>query len=158
MGNILQRVSGEIPLDGVLQGVGAGEELLALLLSKGPLAGVHVLVEELPELVGKVHHLQVFGQSTKRKCYKLFFLIIQNLLEARLEVPGHISEVVLLLEDLADQSLLALHVIVVELLVDLLQHGDPLKNVHGVESPSLVAGPEGNILTICRTLFRLELC
>ena len=70
-------------------------------------------------------------------------ILIRNSLEARLEVPGDVSEVFLLLQDLADQSLLALDVIVVELLVDLLQHGDPLEHVHGVESPSLVAGPEG---------------
>jgi len=121
--NILQRVSREVPLDGVLEGVGTLEELLALLLSKRSLAGVHVLVEKLPELVGKVHHLQILGQF-----------------EARLEVPGDISEVVLLLEDLADQSLLALDVVVVKLLVDLLEHRDPLQDIHGVESPSFVAG------------------
>ena len=62
IGNILQGVSGEIPLDGLLQGVGALEELLALLLSERSLAGVHVLIQELPELVGKVHHLQILGE------------------------------------------------------------------------------------------------
>jgi len=128
---ILKRVSREVPLDGVLEGVGTLEELLALLLSKRSLAGVHVLVEKLPELVGKVHHLQILGQF-----------------EARLEVPGDISEVVLLLEDLADQSLLALDVVVVKLLVDLLQHGDPLEHVHGVESPSLVAGPGLTLISL----------
>merc|ERR1712141_513042 len=120
----LQRVSAEVPLDGVLKGVGTLEELLALLLSEGPLAGVHVLIQQLPELIGQVHHLQILGE-----------------LEARLQVPGNISEVFLLLQDLADQSLLALDVVVVKLLVDFLQHGDPLEHVHGVESPSLVAGP-----------------
>ena len=64
-----------------------------------------------------------------------------NSLKARLQVPGDISEVFLLLQDLADQSLLALDIIVVKLLVDILQHGDPLEHGHGVESPSLVAGP-----------------
>merc|ERR1712141_657121 len=113
----LQRVSAEVPLDGVLKGVGTLEELLALLLSEGPLAGV-------PVLIGQVHHLQILGE-----------------LEARLQVPGDISEVFLLLQNLADQSLLALDIIVVKLLVVLLQHGDPLEHVHGVESPSLVAGP-----------------
>jgi len=124
IGKNLQRVSGEIPLDGLLQGVGALEELLALLLSERSLAGVHVLIDQLPELVGKVHHLQVLSE-----------------LESRLEVPGDISEVILLLQDLTDQPLLALDVIVVELLVDLLQHGDPLEDVHGIESPALAAGP-----------------
>ena len=67
--------------------------------------------------------------------------MIKNSLEARLQVPGDISEVFLLLQNLADQSLLALDVVVVKLLVDLLQHGDTLEHLHGVESPSLVAGP-----------------
>jgi len=123
IGKILQGVSGEIPLDGFLQGVGTLEELLALFLSERSLAGVHVLINQLPELIGKVHHLQVLGEF-----------------ESRLEVPGDISKVILLLEDLTDQSLLALDVIVVKLLVDLLQHGDPLQHVHGVESPALTAG------------------
>ena len=60
--NILQRVSREVPLDGVLEGVGTLEELLALLLSEGPLAGVHVFIQQLPELIGQVHHLQILGE------------------------------------------------------------------------------------------------
>ena len=71
----------------------------------------------------------------------VLLLLTKNLLEARLQVPRNISEVFLLLQDLADQSLLALDVVVVKLLVDFLQHGDPLEHIHGVESPSLVAGP-----------------
>ena len=67
--------------------------------------------------------------------------MIKNSLEARLQVPGDISEVFLLLQNLADQSLLALDVVVVKLLVDLLKHGDTLEHLHGVEFPSLVAGP-----------------
>ena len=58
----LQRVSAEVPLDGVLKGVGTLEELLALLLFKGPLAGVHVFIQQLPELIGQVHHLQILGE------------------------------------------------------------------------------------------------
>ena len=76
--NILQRVSREVPLDGVLEGVGTLEELLALLLSKRSLAGVHVLVEKLPELVGKVHHLQILGQSKDRKYSNLFPLLLKT--------------------------------------------------------------------------------
>jgi len=127
----LERVSRKVPLDGILQGVGTLEELLALLLSEGPLAGVHVFIQQLPELIGQVHHLQILGE-----------------LEARLQVPGDISEVFLLLQNLADQSLLALDVVVVKLLVDLLQHGDPLEHVHGVESPSLVAGPGLTLISL----------
>ena len=58
----LQGVSREVPLDGVLQGVGTLEELLALLLAERPLAGVHVLIQQLPELIGQVHHLQILGE------------------------------------------------------------------------------------------------
>ena len=58
----LEGVSREVPLDGVLQRVGTLEELLALLLAQRSLAGVHVLVQELPELIGQVHDLQVLGQ------------------------------------------------------------------------------------------------
>ena len=58
----LERVSRKVPLDGILQGVGTLEELLALLLSEGPLAGVHVLIQQLPELIGQVHHLQILGE------------------------------------------------------------------------------------------------
>ena len=76
----------------------------------------------------------------------VLLLLTKNLLEARLQVPGNISEVFLLLQNLADQSLLALDVIVVKLLVDLLEHRDPLQDIHGVESPSFVAGSSENIL------------
>ena len=58
----LKRVSREVPLDGIFQGVGTLEELLALLLFKGPLAGVHVFIQQLPELIGQVHHLQILGE------------------------------------------------------------------------------------------------
>ena len=58
----LERVSRKVPLDGILQGVGTLEELLALLLAERSLAGVHVLVQELPELIGQVHHLQILGE------------------------------------------------------------------------------------------------
>ena len=59
---ILQGVSREVPLDGVLEGVGTLEELCALLLTKGPLGGIHVLVQKLPELIGHVENLEVLGQ------------------------------------------------------------------------------------------------
>ena len=58
----LQGVARQIPLDRVLEGVRALEELLAGLGTIGPLAGINVLVQELPEVVGHVQHLQVTGQ------------------------------------------------------------------------------------------------
>ena len=64
--NILQRVSREVPLDGILQRVGTLEELSAFLLSKGPLRGVHVLVQQLPELIGHVQNLEVLGQPGEK--------------------------------------------------------------------------------------------
>ena len=42
-----------------------------------------------------------------------------------------------LLHDFADETLLALEVVVVELLVDVLEHGDPLDDVEGVEVESV---------------------
>ena len=63
---ILQGVSREVPLDGILQRVGTLEELSAFLLSKGPLRGVHVLVQQLPELVGHVQNLEVLGQPGEK--------------------------------------------------------------------------------------------
>lgn len=50
-----------VPLHGVLDGVGAGEELLARLLLVSTGVGVHVLVEQLPHVVGKVQDLEVLG-------------------------------------------------------------------------------------------------
>ena len=58
----LQGVAREVPLDRVLEGVRALEELLAGLGTVGPLAGINVLVQQLPEVVGHVQHLQVTGQ------------------------------------------------------------------------------------------------
>ena len=62
----LEGVSREVPLDGVLQRVGTLEELSAFLLSKGPLRGVHVLVQQLPELIGHVQNLEVLGQPGEK--------------------------------------------------------------------------------------------
>jgi len=127
---ILQRVSREVPLDGVLEGVGTLEELCALLLTQGPLGGIHVLVQKLPELIGHVENLEVLGQ-----------------LESILEPLGDISEGILIPEDLADQQLLAVNIVVVELLINLLEHGDPLQNVHGIEVIAEVSGP-GLVLVV----------
>lgn len=107
--NSLQVVGvGDVPLHGVLDGVGAGEELLAVLLLVSAGVGIHVLIEELPHVVGKVQDLEVLG-----------------VLESSLELLGNSSVESGLLHDLADEPLLAVQVIVVELLVDILEHGDP---------------------------------
>ena len=58
----LQGVAGEVALDGLLEAVGALEELLTLLGSGGPLAGVQVLIQQLPEVIRHVQHLQVSSQ------------------------------------------------------------------------------------------------
>ena len=63
---ILQGVSREVPLDGIFQRVGTLEELSAFLLSKRPLRGVHVLVQQLPELIGHVQNLEVLGQPGEK--------------------------------------------------------------------------------------------
>lgn len=107
--NSLQVVGvGDVPLHGVLDGVGAGEELLAVLLLVSAGVGIHVLIEELPHVVGKVQDLEVLG-----------------VLESSLELLGNSSVESGLLHDLADEPLLAVQVVVVEPLVDILEHGDP---------------------------------
>lgn len=62
-------------------------------------------------------------------------------LESILEPLGDISEGVLIPEDLADQKLLAVNIVVVELLINLLEHCDPLQNVHGIEVIAEVSRP-----------------
>lgn len=54
-----------------------------------------------------------------------------NLLESSLEFLSSSAIVVGLPHDFADESLLALNVVVVELLVQVLEHGDPLDDVQG---------------------------
>jgi len=136
---ILQGVSREVPLDGILQRVGTLEELSAFLLSKGPLRGVHVLVQQLPELIGHVQNLEVLGQ-----------------LESVLEPLGDISEVVLVPENLADEELLAVHIVIIELLINLLEHGDPLQDVHGIEIIAEVSGP-GLVLVLVAVVLAVSL-
>ena len=56
------------------------------------------------------------------------------LLESSLHFLGCVAEILRLLHDLADETLLALDIVVVELLVDLLQHGDPLDHVEAAKA------------------------
>jgi len=121
----------DVPLHGVLDGVWAGEEFLASLLLVGTAVGIHVLIEEFPHVVGEVQNLEVLG-----------------VLESSLELLGNGSVVLWLPHDLADQPLLAVQVVVVELLIDILEHGDPLDNVHAIEESVLGR----SILAILRIL------
>lgn len=121
----------DVPLHGVLDGVWAGEELLASLLLVGTAVGIHVLVKEFPHVVGEVQNLEVLGVS-----------------ESGLELLGNGSVVFWFPHDLADQPLLAVQVVVVELLIDILEHGDPLDNVHAIEESVLGR----SILAILRIL------
>lgn len=116
----LQAVAAQVPLEGVLDGEGAGEELVALLVHLGGGVGVEVFVEEIPHVVGEGEDLEVLG-----------------VLESGLELLGGRSVVGGLLHDFADETLLALEVVVVELLIDVLEHGDPLDDVEGVEVESI---------------------
>ena len=69
--NSLQVVGvGDVPLHGVLDGVGAGEELLTRLLLVSTGIGVHVLIEQLPHVVGQVQDLEVLGiPANKREIF-----------------------------------------------------------------------------------------
>jgi len=111
---------GNVPLHGVTDGVWAGEEVVARLLLIGTAVGIHVLVQEFPHVVGKVQNLEVLGVG-----------------ESSLELLGNGSVVLWLPHDLADQPLLAVQIVVVELLIDILEHGDPLDNVHAIEESVL---------------------
>ena len=116
----LQGVPWEVPLDWILDGVGALEELFTGLLALRPLRGVHVLIQQLPEVVWHVQDLEVTGHPEKGEC------VSNNpkhhlchSLESRLELAGHVAKVLGLPHHLADQLLLALKVVVVKLLVHL---------------------------------------
>ena len=56
-------------------------------------------------------------------------MIIKNLLESRFKLFRQVAIVFGFLHDLADQPLLAVQVIVVEFLIEVLEHGDPLDDV-----------------------------
>ena len=68
-------------------------------------------------------------------CYSYY------LLESVLEFFGHSSEVFGFPHDFADEPLLAVQVIVVELFVQVLEHGDPLDDVHSLVAISIIVGP-----------------
>ena len=70
-------------------------------------------------------------------CYSYY------LLESVLEFLGHSSEVFGFPHDFADEPLLAVQVIVVELFIQVLEHGDPLDDVHSLVAISIIVGPNG---------------
>jgi len=124
---------GNVPLHRVLDGVIASEEIVTSLLLVSTGIGIHVLVEELPHVIGQVEDLEVLG-----------------VLESSLELLGNSSVVVWFAHDLADQPLLAVQVVVVELLIDILEHGDPLDNVHALEESVL-----GRSILVILTVMRV---
>lgn len=65
--NFLQAVSVGVPLHGILDGVGALEELFAglVLLSSG--VGIQVLVQKFPHVVGQAQDLKILGVSEKKE-------------------------------------------------------------------------------------------
>ena len=93
-------------------------------------------------------------------CYLKNTIDKNNLLESVLEPLGDISEVVLVPENLADEELLAVDIVIIELLINLLEHGDPLQDVHGIEVIAEVSGPKmrnksNDLQVVCFLIFCL---
>jgi len=120
----LQAVAAQVPLGGFLDGVGALEEFLAGLLLVSAAVGIQVFIQKFPHVVGERQDFQVFG-----------------VLESVLEFLGHAAVVFGFLHDFADEPLLAVQVIVVELFVQVLEHGDPLDDVKSVVVISIIGRP-----------------
>ncbi len=66
---------------------------------------------------------------------------VRDLLESVLEFHGHVAVDLGFLHDLADEPLLAVQVVVVELLIHVLEHRDPLNDVHSLVVVSVIVGP-----------------
>ena len=66
---------------------------------------------------------------------------IKYLLESVLELLGHAAVVFGFLHDLTDEPLLAVQIVVVELFVQILEHGDPLDDVESVVVISVIGRP-----------------
>jgi len=121
--HFLEAVAIEVPLDRILDGVGALEEFFAFFLLVSTAVGIQIFVEEFPHVIGQAEDFQVFG-----------------VLESVLEFLGHGSEVFGFPHDFADESLLAVQVIIVEFFIQILEHGDPLDDVHSLVSISISVG------------------
>jgi len=134
--NRLQGVVVQVPLDGVLDGIGALEEFSTFLLLFSARVGIQVFIKEFPHVVGKAQDFQISG-----------------ILESALEFLSHVSVVFGFPHDLADEPLLAVQVIVVELFVQVLEHGDPLDDVEAVVVISVIGRPILSLLVV-----RLVIC
>jgi len=101
------------------------EEFFAGLLLLGTAVGIQVFVKEFPHVVGERQDFQVFG-----------------VLESRFEFLCHVTVVFGFLHDFTDQPLLAVQVVVVEFLVDVLEHGNPLDDIQtGHFEWAIIVGP-----------------
>jgi len=121
--HFLQAVAIEVPLDGILDAVGALEEFGTFLLLVSAAVGIQVFIEEFPHIIRQAEDFQIFG-----------------ILESVLEFLGHVSEVFGFPHDFADESLLAVQVIVVEFFIQILEHGDPLDDVHSLVAIGIIVG------------------
>merc|ERR1711936_1259534 len=121
--HFLQAVAVEVPLDRILDGVGALEEFGAFFLLVSTAVGIQVFVEEFPHIIRQAEDFQIFG-----------------ILESVLEFLGHVSEIFGFPHDFADESLLAVQVIVVEFFIQILGHGDPLDDVHSLVAIGIIVG------------------
>jgi len=100
------------------------EEFFAGLVLVSTAVGIQVFIQKFPHIVGERQDFQVFG-----------------VLESVLELLGHVAVVFGFLHDFADESLLAVQVVVVERFVQVLEHGDPLDDVESVVVVSVIGRP-----------------
>jgi len=121
--HFLQAVAIEVPLDGILDAVGALEEFGTFLLLVSAAVGIQVFIEEFPHIIRQAEDFQIFG-----------------ILESVLEFLGHSSEIFGFSHDFADQSLLAIKIVIVEFFIDILEHGDPLDDVHSLVAIGIIVG------------------
>ena len=70
----MQAVSADVPLEGVLDGVGALEVLLAVLVGVGARVGVQVLVQEFSHVVGQGQDLEVLGVPGKEQAFLVWLV------------------------------------------------------------------------------------
>jgi len=121
--HFLQAVAIEVPFDRILNGVGALEEFGTFLLLVSAAVGIQVFIEEFPHIIRQAEDFQIFG-----------------ILESVLEFLGHSSEIFGFSHDFADQSLLAIKIVIVEFFIDILEHGDPLDDVHSLVAIGIIVG------------------
>ena len=67
---------------------------------------------------------------------------VSNLLESRFEFEGHVSVVFGFFHDFADHSLLAVKIVIVEFLIKVLEHWDPLDDVQTAEVICVIGRPK----------------